>query len=162
MKNESLYNKTVDILVQAYFNDTLEHGLCQRCAIGNLCHASGFKINTMPGFNYQDNAVWGLVFHSVQGTDGEWYQKIEMSAYNKNEKGCRDVIAGTGYDLQELMKIEWAFETANKGNTKEDYKFNGLMSVIQALDIIHENNDTQVTNQSKNKFIKPQLVCYTL
>ncbi len=154
MLRPELYSKTVDILVAAYFNDQLEHNLCQRCAVGNLCSAAGFEINELPGFKHHENAVWGLVFHTTEKSSGVFYQKVEMDAYYNNEKGCADVIKGTGYTLEQLMKIEWAFETAQKGNNKDEWMFNGLMAVVECLDKIHQNNDTQVTTNSKNKFTK--------
>lgn len=36
MKRPELYQKTVDILVKAYFDDTLQHGNCYACAVGNI------------------------------------------------------------------------------------------------------------------------------
>ncbi len=40
MKNKSLYDKTVSILVDAYMNDTLQHGNCFACAVGNIVAAN--------------------------------------------------------------------------------------------------------------------------
>src|SRR5258706_8814339 len=36
MKNELLYNKTINILKEAYFNNTLQHNNCYACAVGNI------------------------------------------------------------------------------------------------------------------------------
>ena len=131
MKNEKLYQKTVDILVQAYFNDTLEHTKCHACVVGNLC---GGK------------SAWSEVFMTAWGE-----QTLVKSRYVGEAK---KQIDGTGYSLKQLMKIEFAFETADEGDSQDEWMFNGLMAVIDVLDKIHENKNEQLTIQSKNKFIK--------
>ncbi len=131
MKNEQLYHKTVNTLVEAYFKDELAHGKCNACAVRNIC-----------GFS-----EWKWVFC----TDPEG-QKIRPDFYNRNLDGCKDLIDSTGYTWQELAKIEYAFETAPRGNSDEDWMFNGLMAVVEVLDIIHENTDTNITTQTKTKF----------
>jgi hypothetical protein len=40
MIKEPLYHKTIGILVDAYFDDTLQHGNCSACAVGNLVAAA--------------------------------------------------------------------------------------------------------------------------
>ncbi len=52
------------------------------------------------------------------------------------------------------ISIEHAFEYAPKGNSEDDYMFNGLMAVVDALDIIHENTDINITKEIKQKFVK--------
>jgi hypothetical protein len=67
----------------------------------------------------------------------------------------RKQINSTGYTWRELMEIEKAFElgTMNK-EVNDKSQFDGLMAVVECLDKIHENHDTQVTTNSKNKFTK--------
>lgn len=140
MKNPELYNRTVDILVQAYFNDTLRHGNCSACAVGNIIKANGgFK-----GFF----SNWAEVFMTVEGQQGICPENYEGDA--KSE------IDSTGYAWQDLAKIEKSFESA-KG-IKDEKMFNGLMAVIEVLDQIHENTDQEVTKVSKQKFVKCQVV----
>lgn len=151
MKNELLYNKTVNILVQAYFNDTLEHGYCTCCAVGNIVAANmGYCISKdrqswidilYPGWH-----GWGTVFITSLGI-----QRIDVKSYNGEPK---NQIDSTGYTLFELAKIEKAFESAHKGTCDEDWMFNGLMAVIDVLDEIHENKDAAITSQTKELFIK--------
>jgi hypothetical protein len=39
------FEQTVDVLVKAYLNDTLVHGNCCACVVGNLCaHAIGTRV----------------------------------------------------------------------------------------------------------------------
>jgi hypothetical protein len=139
MKNEALYNKTVDILVKAYFNDTLVHGKCNMCAVGNLC-----------GGEY----LWGRLFRTEHGV--QYFGNAMLEYYgikydsNKMIEGLRQ-IDNTGYSLLELAKIEFAFESASG---EGDWSFNGLMAVIEVLDQIHENTDTQITTSAKERFKK--------
>lgn len=159
MKNETLYNKTVDILVQAYFNDTLEHGVCHACAVGNIINAhrpfSEEEIMMLNASNMLgDRQGWSSVFLTCKclykPNWGEKRQLIIISNYNGLAK---EQIDSTGYSVVELAMIEHAFETAPEGNNREDYMFNGLMAVIDALDVIHENKDTEVTSSAKSQFI---------
>lgn len=150
MKNSELYHKTVNVLVDAYFNDTLEHNNCYACAVGNIVAAScdvGFRLSTLGSKIWDDYfPKWDDVFMTAYGE-----QQIFLHRYYGE---ARRQIDSTGYKLGDLSKIEFAFETADRGKSAEDYMFNGLMSVIEALDEIHENNDTKVTETSKSKFQK--------
>lgn len=155
MKNEELYHKTVDILVQAYFNDTLAHSDCSACAVGNIVAANtGIvfeKCKYSGSFYWKDNEgpFWGNLFH----TDSDTKEQIFDGAYLIDEKVLCE-IKSTGYNVYDLMKIEYAFETALKGKSSDEWMFNGLMAVIEVLDQIHENENKEVTNISKQKFQK--------
>jgi hypothetical protein len=150
MKNEQLYNKTVDILVQAYFNDTLEHGNCYACAVGNIIAAN-------KGYTYVpciDTTMQKIVWDVTKGSYGNpnygsWYDAVtyEIDKHQNNHE-CNS----TGYSIYDLRDIEKAFEKCYKGITEQDYIFNGLMAVIDVLDKIHENTDTAVTSSSKQRF----------
>lgn len=152
MNRENLYHKTVDILVQAYFNDTLEHDNCFACAVGNIV-ASGcnIELEKTHGFsavtwNSLQLPYWKTVFLT-----GDCTQRVNPQNY----KGiAKKQIDATGYSWEQLAIIEYAFESAIKGNSSEEYMFNGLMSVIEALDEIHENKDPEVSTKSKNRFCK--------
>lgn len=144
MKNETLYHKTVDILVQAYFNDTLQHRSCAACAVGNIIAANMglIVICGNHGARWKERATnWSDVFITYFGS-----QRISVHAYKGEAK---EEINSTGYNFYQLAKIEHAFETASR---QGDYMFNGLMAVIDQLDIIHENTDTATTKATKNKF----------
>lgn len=151
MKNEQLYNKTVDILVQAYFGDTLVHGNQCGCAVGNIVAANcGFKIHGKGEDMYwkSTGTIW---------QDAAWYAFIKKykpedpnSPYDPNKAAHQ--IKCTGYTFDELYQIEKAFEQASWGKSNDDWMFNGLMAVIDALDKIHENKDELITESSKKKF----------
>ena len=151
MKNESLYRKTVDILVQAYMNDTLIHGSCSACAVGNLVSANmGIKfIRNKRGNPYWENDIepkWDLV-HMYSGSS----QLVNPKAY---ENEAKKQIDATGYTWQQTAEIEKAFESAPYGNSDDEWMFNGLMAVIDVLDEIHEVNDSEITKNTKSLFVK--------
>lgn len=165
MKNESLYNKTVDILVQAYFNDTLVHGHCAACAVGNLIAANcGYQID----IGDEDNIIW--INNRRKVVEPDWTKvfctnrkssflgllhRYEQTINFDKIDGCSLYqINSTGYAPSQLARIEFAFESVSKN---KDYTFNGLMAVIDVLDEIHENKDSDITIQNKNKFHKKEL-----
>lgn len=130
MKREEIYHKSVNILVQAYFNDELVKGDCAKCAVGNLLKSD----------------LWANVFAT---TGGIQYYMSNVS-YVPYILGL-ETIRASDYSLEELMKIEYTFETSFIG---EDPMFNSLMAVIDVLDEIHENKDEEVSQATKQKFVK--------
>lgn len=146
MKNPELYQKTVDILVNAYFNDTLEHSNCYACAVGNLI---GYYLGVV--FTHRKMWVglkpyWDDVFITMD--EG---QRICHSEYFGEAKRQIDL---TGYTYIELAKIEKAFEMAESGVNDDEFMFNGLMAVIETLNKIHKNTDPIIIENQKNRFVK--------
>lgn len=139
MNREALYHKTVDILYQAYFNDTLEHGQCTSFAIGNIVAANcGFNFeHTVHGLLWfsasgrHEIAFWDYVFSTVNNHQAIYPDKAEEIHIKKQ-------IDSTGYPWQELAQIEFAFETAPAGLSKADRMFNGLVAVLEVLKQLHE------------------------
>jgi len=150
MKQEKLYHKTVDILVQAYFNDTLEVGNYCACAIGNIIAANN-------GYKYfkddMDNLSWENVSDNIAK---QWFilVKEDFDKQMRNEPFANYQIHSTGYALDEVIEIENAFENAPEGETDDEDMFNGLMAVIDALDKIHKNTSTEISQTAKQKFLK--------
>lgn len=140
MIKPELYKKTVDILFDAYFNDELRHGECSACAVGNICKGNGVPVYNHLMYNAYNNAAWRNVF----STSDSWGQIVDEHFYVGEAKR---VIDATGYTWQELAKIEYAFESAPKGNSEEDWMFNGLVAVLEVLKQIHqvEDNEPEVT-----------------
>ncbi len=66
------FNHTVNVLVEAYLNDDLNHGTCESCAVGTIVgHARWgqlFITTSQPVSEYQ---------HLLQ-TDGKKYSKAEI------------------------------------------------------------------------------------
>lgn len=153
MLKPDLYKRTVAILYDAYFNDTLQHGNCYACAVGNIVAANCgytykrgilFQIgwegveNMYEGYStILDHNFWAKVF-----TTNDRNQKIRLEYYHGEPKRQID---STGYTWQELAKIEYAFETAAKDNSAEDWMFNGLVAVLEVLAQIHQVGKEEAT-----------------
>jgi hypothetical protein len=159
MKNKALYEKTVSILVQAYFNNTLHHGNPYCCVIGNLIADNmgiAYCINEdtvkIEFIDDVDPNKYGLEY--ADGSSPDWYGMVNPLGWVNNGMGDLQ-IASTGYCLAEIIKIENAFEMEDE--SEGDKVFNGLMAVINTLDQIHDNNDTVITTFSKQRFHKIQV-----
>lgn len=146
MKNEALYHKTVDILYQAYFNDKLMHGNCYACAVGNIC-----------GGNHQ----WRYLFFThvlgnenvINNAGRSLCMSPDVICIAETRKAAFDLIASTGYTPNELAEVEYAFESSDKGNSNEDWMFNGLVAVLEVLKQIHEvQDDRQVQTKFKQHY----------
>ena len=163
MKNPELYKKTVDILVAAYFNDTLEHGNCYACAVGNIIAGNcGYGFIKM-----EKNDVVAPLFNVYTGCGKLYWDRDNDINNNPLQKMTGghfmelattkqwEFIRKTGYSGGELARIEHAFESApGEEEYSDEWMFNGLMAVIEVLDQIHENKDEATTKESKDKFKK--------
>lgn len=137
-----LYVKTVDILYQAYFNDTLEHGNFCGCAVGNLVAANMGKT-----FEHLKNGSPIKVTWAEGGTAAanHWYALVADDGSllsNRNiEEGTKQ-IRSTGYLLPEIIAIEKAFESAHVnvdlGEGTDEQMFNGLVAVLNVLAKLHD------------------------
>lgn len=113
------FKHTMDVLIKAYLNNTLQHVSCHACAVGNIVGGS----------------AWSSWFcTSAQGK--QYTGGIIVTDQSRRIKGFYQ-IQESGYTKAELMKIEYAFETADKGKNGDDYMFNGLVAVLQVLAEIH-------------------------
>lgn len=136
MNRPQLLAKTRQILFDAYYNDTLEHGNCYACAVGNIVAANmGIKIVPCDFFSFtfeweKGDSAWDAVFCTGNGA-----QRRNPDAYEWCD--ARAQIDATGYTWEELAKIEFAFETAHRGDSDEDRMYNGLVAVLDVLDQIH-------------------------
>lgn len=131
MKNKDLFNKTIGILVNAYMNNTLAHGSCMACAVGNLIFNNG-----------QNHFSW---MQTVMNFRGRVKSDKDNAIIEKMEK--------TGYSLKQLSDIENAFNKGT-GNMKDgDYNLNGLMAVCDTLMQIHEATTKEIT-EAKQLFLK--------
>jgi hypothetical protein len=108
MKRQELYNNTVDILVQAYFNDTLAHCDCSACAVGNMIAGNcGYELK------YVTEDVSGFIWlHNGKEIEPKWdelfvtydngNQKIEPRCFNlETKRQCE----ATGYNWHDLAAI---------------------------------------------------------
>lgn len=150
------FEKTVNVLVQAYLNDTLKHGDCCACAVGNIIAASiGCEMvkpreHVKSSFEWAKNGVyyepiWPAVFASDRYGKQERHPKKYRGMYKKQ-------IDITGYDWRELAKIEKAFES-NRFFDNDESMFNGLMAVVSVLAEIH-GVSLECKKQAEMLFVK--------
>jgi hypothetical protein len=145
MIKPELYQRTIDILVDAYFNDTLKHGSCAACAVGNIISATnGIEI----GKGTEGEPVW-------VGAETSWYVELCVPTYvDAISESVKVQVVNTGYSILDLVKIEDAFEAAEYTTDADTWMFDGLMNVIDVLDEIHQNKDTVTTSDAKKRFRK--------
>lgn len=100
--------KAIDIFLDAINKGTLAKGTCVACAVGNLvAYGKGGQIFKNPLGNFEctiDNSYWGYLFSTSSGIQTK-YQTM------KHEQNILEDISATDFTLEELMKIEYAFET---------------------------------------------------
>lgn len=163
---KATFENTVDILVKAYLNDTLKHGNCCACAVGNIiaanmgfefCHedpsaikSPSWKGHPYPAYSEDGRSVngWGAAFY----TSG-WSGRQQITRENLSKKPVIEQIMSTGYSWEELAKIEHSFETGDMGESEDEYMFNGLMAVVDVLAEIH-NIDLSEKKVAKKLFQK--------
>lgn len=151
MKNETLYFKTIDILVKAYFEETLFHGMCYACAVGNIVAGNcGLRVEKFEWLTKEGISVtqhWSDVFHAESTT--------KQTRMPENYRGIAKLqIDSTGYTWEELALIEMAFESKYDPHVIQEHNmFMGLMAVIEVLGQIHEC-DKETIEESKLMFVK--------
>jgi hypothetical protein len=160
------FNHSVNVLVQAYLNNTLQHGNCYACAVGNII-ADGLgtkcivKKDSFKGIVWDNGEPypgqghfntpngWGALFNTDNYNGGPKRQVFDRRYIN--DKNVNRQISSTGYSWEELARIEYAFESVDK--RKKDKMFNGLMAVVDVLADIH-GIDLQIKEEAKALFVK--------
>lgn len=150
MVNPALYKKTVDILFQAYFNDTLQLGNCYACAVGNIIAANkGWKYlvdNTTDLKYYWESEPVNVYAVFGRPVDHLWLKAIRGGSVCgvAINPAIIDQVTATGYSFRELSVIEHAFENATDWGLSEDENmFNGLVAVLEVLKDIHQVEDNE-------------------
>jgi hypothetical protein len=147
------FEHTVNVLVQAYLNDELAHKICSACAVGNIVAAAiGTKPKKVDSLTVFDNSQFD------NGEYTEWYPIINGSTIRPMTQ-----ITATGYSIEELKLIEYAFESAPgkpegdgifEGLTTDPvWMFNGLMAVVDVIAEIH-GVDLKAKESAKELFVK--------
>lgn len=156
MINPELYQRTVDILVKAYFEDTLEHTNCRACAVGNIVAANMGIVLCRTGNFLSDIMPKNFIPHNPESDSGVWYGAIHDRRIHEHNMTFAVIkqVESTGYKAEELAEIEYAFENVPHIDSEDEWMFNGLMAVIDVLDEIHQNTDKGVTEVSKKRFEK--------
>ena len=139
MKNQEQFDRTVKILVGAYLNNTLMHRNCHACAVGNLIAAN-------LGISYSKELKW-------VGREVAWKEvfvtfRYQIAQLKRPWAYCGEAkvqIDATGYTWQQLAAMEYAFERAPMGHSRDEHMFNGLMAVVEVLALIHEMDEKAKT-----------------
>lgn len=161
---KATFDHTVSVLVKAYFKGTLAHKLCTACAVGNI--VADLK-QTTPAHTTGDKNTEFECWEYANGDRACWYDVVcEFSTPGSSNymEGLKQ-IESTGYTIQEIRSIEYAFEHApgDPGDSgtgifrgrcvDPEWMFNGLMAVVSVLAEIH-NVDLQATEKARKLFIK--------
>jgi len=159
MTNQEHFNRSVAVLVKAFFDGRLECTDCAACACGNLvAAANGYKVVPhdwlLPSGELGPDAEW---FDCNRAQEGWPSDMAEVT-----EEGLRQ-IASTGYTTAQFTQIEAGFmmlkhhqaiEIAAEayGEVKENWF--RLMNVVDVLADIHGIDLTTAT-AAKALFVKP-------
>ncbi len=131
--------------------------MCTACAVGNII-AGNFGVNDVHS-NYEWVTKTGVV--AYEGWASVFYSSDDRQIKNPEKyTGLAKIqIDKTGYSWRDLAKVEKAFESVQTVRAEDDdeedkFMFLRLMAVIDVLDKIHENTDTEITTSSKQRFLK--------
>lgn len=149
MKDLKKFNHTVNVLLKAYLNDTLQHSNCHACAVGNIiAEAIGVQIVKDPTLKLRWASDYPI-----------WYDPICFGYANSSHKNIVSAklqCEAAGYTIQQAAKIERAFESSTGGNHDDEFDdtwmFNGLMAVVDVLAEIHEI-DLDTVKETKELFV---------
>ncbi len=146
MKNTpERFNRAINALVTAFFNETLAKGTCAACAVGNIvAHAYGQKINDINKATVDcdgiSNQAWKRLFMTNSSNKQSLYP---FGTDDKFIEEALSLISKTDYNMFELAKVEYAFEintnmwfNTYKCYTKEQImedQYKGLMAVVDVL-----------------------------
>ena len=156
MKNKELFEKTVNILVNAYLDDMLINRVSTKCAVGNLISANcKYSADKFFGYNYfvdENDFYFKPEWTNVFITSSNFFGLIQSKKFkidNYNGEAKRQ-IDSTGYTPHELAQIENTFEKGCRfAKFKKNTIFNGLMKVLDILMVIHEANEEELTQTKK-------------
>lgn len=157
MKTPERFDKAINSLVRAFLDETLAKGWCTACAVGNIIASS---YNQALDKNYLWGSVdcdgipndrWGNVFCTDER--GQQWRSLTSDVLT--------LVFKTGYSIEELAKIEFAFETNTElpGYKYDQYspteimedQYKGLMAVLDVLCEI-DNIDLSTKKEYKKMF----------
>ena len=164
--------KAIDIFLDAINKGILAKGSCRACAVGNLvAHGLGVElkisgVNSYPViYASKDNTAWGTLFFTNSSGDQVVATKEELesirNSYPEELESAFNNIKATDFTLEELMKIENAFETNTEIFLDEYYshskqqirkdQIKGLEAVVKVMmtfDDIKEDVKEVFTNKA--------------
>lgn len=134
-----LYEKTCNTLIDAWLDGELRHGDCEACAVGNICGG---------------RSEWENLFYtwrSIQEQNFSRPDPITGFIYPDLWSQGKELIISTGYSVEELAQVEYAFESSidhNYGKLSDtpEGQYIGLCAVMEVLWDIHGIQDRSLTN----------------
>ena len=152
MNREKLYQKSVDLLLDAYNEEKLSHGNPCACAVGNLIKGNNASLPKMgkcvlPGL-WDFNPDWFYQLLSLK-------RNVSLSSWANvgivvTKEEAERQLNSTGYSVSEIIRIEHAFESMEWADMKEYTQFHGLKAVLNVLKDIHSTEvEIAENNQSK-------------
>ena len=133
MNRSELYYKTITTLNDAWRKGGLSKGKCAACAVGNMLGTNKWAslFCTRKGVQHS----MSLNDHVAEAVLLNWTETLARQVYSQGVYA----IYESGYTQQELMRVEFAFETAPEVEDNErQSQYNGLCSVFEVLQQIHE------------------------
>lgn len=151
MKDLKKFNHTVNVLLKAYLNDTLEHGNCTKCAVGNILANGEWAFFFHTTTSYQKKSRFKFIPDTAYLKGGRVHLSEHPDRANLNK--VLENITVSGYTIEQLECIENTFEdSVQDGMSKDTNMFNGLMAVVDVLAEIHEI-DLETVKETKHLFV---------
>ena len=152
---KEIYDKSVDVLLDAYNENKLFHVFCSACAVGNLVAAANNYIPAQSDeFSCGTRPHWADVF-STGGTLGQLFRPEQYKGIAKKQ------IDSTGISLNELMEIEESFESCDYDtNNEKRGQYQGLVAVLNVMKDMVEEEVPHIENIERLESIHEKLtVC---
>ena len=165
---EQRVKNAISVFIKAIDKRTLAKGTCVACAVGNLVAAGmGEEVYRDLSLHPTDSGYYKC---KKNNRDWSWYfstglngkQGIDID-YEDNE-GVISNISSTDFSAEELMKIEYAFETNSEIYFNEyinysdkeirDDQTKGLEAVIETMLSFSNDTETDVKEVFTNKVKK--------
>ena len=144
------YENAVNILLDAYNNETLFHGDCEYCAVGNILGTS----------------KWNEDFTTCFGVQEVYY-------FFNNRDYFKHYYHSKGFTREELMKIEYAFERSiydtpegyyyyERENVKKG-QYIGLCAVLKVMaEMVEDEEIEPQINQDRLNTIAQEKFCISI
>lgn len=155
------YNKSVDILLDAYNEGKLFHGHCNACAVGNLLGTRLWGCEFTTADNRQKSRgkkFIGDFRKNLIDETGIDYYKLTMKDVKEQ---LSTLYQEKGFTREELMQIEYAFEAAiynvdgeysyeyYKDEEAKEGQYLGLVAVLKVMETMVEEPVQALENMTR-------------
>lgn len=164
------FERAYNALVKAFFEGTLAKGICAACAVGNIVGDAMGGTVSIAGYYCNcrnkegdtiDNSFWSYLFCTADGDQRRDFYNTDETTINTKDR----LLTLTGYEAEELARVEYAFETNSLIKYKKydfyteqeilEDQYNGLAAVV---DVLCELDGMENATSYKQKFREhPQL-----